>query len=67
MAPFVKEQNVGLVVDSLSQISERLAALTPAEYARMREAACMVSERLSQGYYFREGLKSAYEYLALKS
>lgn len=67
MAPFVKEQNVGLVVDSLSQISERLAALTPAEYACMKEAAGKVSERLSQGYYFKEGLKSAYEYLALKS
>lgn len=67
MAPFVKEENVGLVVDSLEQISERLAALSPADYAAIKSAARSVGERLVHGCYFREGLKSAYEYLALKS
>lgn len=67
MAPFVKEENVGLVVDSLEQIGEKLASLDEKEYAAMRMAARAMSKRLEGGFYFKEGLKSAYEYLATKN
>lgn len=66
MAPFVKEHNLGLVVDSLEQVEERLSAITESEYAQMKNAAKVVSERLATGYYFKEGVKSAEKYLAAK-
>lgn len=66
MAPFVKGENVGLVVDSLQQINERLAALTPDEYAKIREAAKAMGNRLADGYYFKESMRRADEYLAGK-
>lgn len=65
MAPFVKEENVGLAVDSLSQIGEKLATLTTEEYSLMKKAARAMSERLEQGYYFKEGMKSACKYLGI--
>ena len=66
MAPFVKEENVGFAVDSLEHISERLATLTTEEYSQMKKAARSMSERLEQGYYFKEGIKSACKYLGIK-
>lgn len=64
MAPFVKEANVGLVVDSISQIGDKMAALSQADYVKIKEAARLVSERLACGYYFKEGIKSACEFLS---
>lgn len=64
MAPFVKENNLGLVVDSIEQIEERLAALTNEEYAQMKEAATAMSKRLADGYHFKAGISGADEYLA---
>ncbi len=66
MAPFVKEENVGIVVDSLEEIGERLAALTIEEYSAMKAAAKAMCERLEQGYYFKDGLNSAYKYLSVE-
>ena len=66
MAPFVKEENVGLVVDSLEQIGERLALIDDKEYAAMKTAAKAMSKRLEQGHYFKEGLKSACKYLGIE-
>lgn len=65
MAPFIKEENVGFTVDSLEQIGEKLATLTTEEYSLMKKAARAMSERLEQGYYFKEGMKSAYKYLGI--
>ncbi|MBO4907499.1 MAG: galactofuranosyltransferase [Bacteroidaceae bacterium] len=63
MAPFILEQKVGISVDSLSQISNRLASISAAEFAEMKKNAVSMSRRLSEGYYIKEGFKAAKECL----
>ena len=60
MAPFVRQHNIGIVVNSLSQISSRIAELSPADYSSIRENALAVGRRHAEGYYIREALKAAH-------
>ena len=55
MAPFIREQQVGIVVDGLQQIGERLAALSADDYRLMRQNAQAMSNRLNDGYYIKQG------------
>ena len=59
MAPFILEQQVGIAVDGLQQIGQRLAALTAADYRQMRQNAQSMSRRLNDGYYIKQGMKAA--------
>lgn len=59
MAPFIEEQGVGISVDSLSEISERISSLSSADYQAMRQKALAMGRRLNEGYYIKEGLKAA--------
>lgn len=63
MAPFIEEQNIGIIVNSLSQISERIAALSPTDYQQMKQNALAMGRRLNEGYYIKAGLKAADDYL----
>ena len=59
MAPFVRNEQIGIVVERLAEISERLSALTPADYQLMKERATAVGRRLNEGYYIKQGFKAA--------
>ena len=59
MAPFILEQQVGIAVDGLQQIGQRLAALSVADYRQMRQNAQSMSRRLNDGYYIKQGMKAA--------
>lgn len=59
MASFIEEQKVGICVSSLSEIGERFAALSPADYQTLKQNALAMSCRLNDGYYIKEGLKAA--------
>lgn len=65
MAPFIEEQKVGISVSSLSEISQRIAALSPADYQEMKQNAVAMSRRLNGGFYIKAGLKAADGYLRL--
>lgn len=67
MAPFVREKNLGIVVDSLEELGERMHSLSLADYAKMKEAARSISVRLNNGYYFNEGIKAAQEFLSKRA
>ncbi len=56
-ADFVRENEIGLVVESLSEVQGRIAALTPAEYARMAEKARAAGARLRMGDNTKTALK----------
>ena len=62
MAPFVRENNIGIVINSIKDLDKQLDNLSHAEYTEMRKSAQIIKERLSQGYYFSEGLNSALQY-----
>ncbi len=63
MTPFVKNNKIGIAVDSIKDIDKELAKISPEEYQEIRKSVAKVRERLSNGYYFKEGFKSAMQYL----
>ena len=63
MSKFAKENNIGICVDSLAEIPQRLAALTPEEYAAMRKSAAEIGQRLRSSYYSRLALDEALKFI----
>ena len=59
MAPFVRDNGVGICISSLSQLGEALAAITPEKYARMLDNVRTVSSNLADGYYIRTAVREA--------
>lgn len=58
MASFVRENGVGICVDSLMQAQEIIRGMDEDSYALMRANAGKVSAKVIKGYYFLEALKN---------
>lgn len=63
LTPFVLREGAGIAVSSLREIGTALAALTPAQYETMCNNAKAVSQKLANGYYFKEAFASAIKLL----
>ncbi len=63
LTPFVLREGYGIAVSSLREIGTALAALTPAQYETMCNNAKAVSQKLANGYYFKEAFASAIKLL----
>lgn len=63
MAPFVKEANIGVVVDTLYDIDKILNNMTEEEYQAKKQAALDMSRLLNDGYYIKEGYNNAHKYI----
>ena len=59
MAPFVKERQVGLVVDSIRDIGKVLKELAKEEYALMKNNAMELSKMLGDGYFTKQAFTTA--------
>ncbi len=57
MAGFVKDNGVGIVVESLYDIDKVISAVSDAEYLMMCENAKRIGARLREGYYFNCALQ----------
>lgn len=51
LAEFISKHQVGVVVESLTQLQDKLGSLTEEEYLNLRYNARLVSEKLKTGYY----------------
>lgn len=58
LAPFIAQNNCGLVVENLDEIDVLLASLSKEKYDEMRNNAFMMKERLTEGYYTKKALNS---------
>ncbi len=56
-ASFVEENGLGLVIDDLGEIQERIKAMTAAEYAGMAARARAFGEKLRKGDMTREAIE----------
>jgi hypothetical protein len=56
LAGFVRDNNVGIVVDNLHTIENIINAISAEEYEIMRHNAMKISKRLHNGYYFYKAL-----------
>lgn len=59
LAEIVRKLDIGICVDSLRGIDERLSQVTSEQYARMRENALDVADRLAKGQFVTEALQKA--------
>ena len=57
MARFVEKENVGICVNSLSEIKDKIDSVTDEEYEKMLENVNRIAERLEKGYYLKTALK----------
>ena len=67
MAPFIEESRVGIAVNGLSHIKERLNSLSEADYQQMRQNAQAMGRQLAEGYYIKQGLAAADTFLKQKA
>ena len=51
LADFISKHQAGIVVESLSQLQNKLGSLTEEEYLNLRHNAQLVSEKLKNGHY----------------
>lgn len=56
LAPFILEHGIGIAVDRLEDINTALAALTPEQYATMRENARRIGGLIADGHFTRTAL-----------
>lgn len=56
LAPFIEENGVGITVDSLLDIGEKIAELSDKEYEQMVENTKRIGKKLREGYYFRKAI-----------
>jgi len=63
MAPFIKERQVGIVIDRIEDIGQQLQSLTPEEYMHIKQQAEAMGRQLAEGFFIKEGLKAADTYL----
>jgi len=56
MADFIKENNLGILVDNLGQIEEKINQISEKEYQTIKENVCKEAEKLKKGYYTKLAL-----------
>jgi hypothetical protein len=61
IAPFIEQNGLGIAVNSLNEIPARLAQLTDAEYAEMRNRVADVAKKIRTGYFYNEAITKACE------
>lgn len=59
MAAFIREQGLGIAVDSLDQIREEVSKISPERYAQMCQNVRVVGEKLRNGGSFRTAAEQA--------
>ena len=63
LAPFIKEHNIGICVDSLTEVAPVLASLTESEYKLKKENVLKLSSLLANGYFITQALSEGYKTL----
>lgn len=61
LAPFIRENKIGICVDSLEELNQRFSSMKEEEYAEIRKNIIAMSDRLSEGYYFYKAMQAACE------
>ena len=56
LAPFIVENGLGITVSSLYEIKNKIDALSPRDYEKMKANARVIGERLRDGYYLRSAI-----------
>ena len=61
LAPFVRDNGIGICVGSLRELDQRLSDLTPKQYQAMKDNVCRMSQQLAEGHFFKLAVLKALE------
>ena len=61
LADFVKENGVGILVESLDDILEKICHITDDEYAQLVVNTNKIGTKLRDGFYFKKALKDIFD------
>lgn len=64
MADFIKSNNVGLVIDNLTDLEKQLSQLTNEEYLTIKKNAINIAKKLRIGYYTNKAIDQLEEEVA---
>lgn len=59
LADFVLRHDIGIVVDSLDQLDEKLAGITPERYEQLKSNVAAIGRQLATGHYARTAISEA--------
>lgn len=59
MAPFVEKHDVGITIESLSEIDEKIANMSNEDYDKLRNNVSSISKKLSAGYFMSKAVENA--------
>lgn len=59
LSSFVRENKIGISIDSLSELNQRLRLISREEYQEMKKNTRRISDRLATGYYLKQALANA--------
>lgn len=65
LAPFIKENKIGITVDSLKNLGDILSRISPEEYDEMKQNIVEISDRLAEGWYIEQALNKANKELTI--
>ena len=63
LAPFIKEKEIGICINSLEELDGKLEKLTVDDYFKMKSRVIEISNLLSVGYFFTKALDEAVKFL----
>ena len=63
LAPFVEKEGIGITINSLAELDEKLGNISLEEYGVMLDNIKRVSENLSKGYYTKLAVDNAFTHL----
>ena len=59
LAPFVKKNNVGICISSLTELEDILPKISAGQYMEMKKNVLQIADKLSHGYYCFKAIKQA--------
>lgn len=59
LANFIEKHNVGILVESLEEIPEKIQNLSEKEYIQMKNNAEKLSVKLKNGYFLKKAIQAA--------
>ena len=63
---FIIENKVGIVVDSLYELEDKIKEISDQEYQEMKEKAKYIGKNIRNGYYTKKAIESAMNYFSNK-
>ena len=61
LADFVRENSIGICIDSLEELENTLSTLSERQYMEMKERTARIGQLLSEGYFAMKALQKATE------